>query len=70
MDRERALTVAIVAFVAGSTAMFVVLTVVGGLTDNQDTLRFTAGIVSGVGIGLATGWAVHARADPGQLRGR
>ena len=70
MDAERMLTVSLVAFVAGSVTLFVVLTVVGALTDGADALRFglagLAGLVAAVGVGLT----VHRRASPEQLSGR
>lgn len=70
MDPERALTVALVAFVAGSVTLFVVLTVVGSLTDGADALRFGVAGVAGVVAAVVVGFTVHRRASPKQLTGR
>lgn len=70
MDAERMLTVSLVAFVAGSVTLFVVLTVVGSLTDGANVLRFglagVAGLIAAVGAGLS----VHRNASTEQLTGR
>jgi len=70
MDAERTLTVLLVAFTAGSVTLFVVLTVVGSLTDGADLLRFGLAGVAALVAAVATGLTVHRNASPEQLTGR
>jgi Fe2+ transport system protein B len=70
MDAERALTIFLVAFVAGSAALFVVLTVVGALTDGADLLRFGLAAVAGLVAAVGTGLAVRRNASQDQLTRR
>ena len=70
MDPERALTVSLVAFTAGSATLFVVLTVVGSLTDGADLLRFGSAVIAGLAVAAGVGRRVHRRASPEQLTGR
>jgi len=70
MDRERALTLFLVAFTAGSTAFFVVLIVVGGVTEGADALRFGSAAAVGLLTAVATGGFLHRTARDEQLTGR
>ena len=70
MNAERVLTISLVAFVAGSATLFVVLTVVGSLTDGADALRFGAAGVAGLVAAVGVGFLVHRRAGEDQLVGR
>ena len=70
MDAERTLTVALIAFLAGSVTLFVVLTVVGSVTDGADVLRFGLAGIAGLLAAVGAGLTVHRRASPEQLTGR
>ena len=70
MNAERTLTVFLVAFTAGSVALFVVLILVGALTDGADALRFGLAGIAGILAAVRVGLAVHRRASPEQLSGR
>lgn len=70
MDAERMLTISLVAFVAGSVTLFVVLIVVGALTDGADLLRFGLAGLAGLVVAVAVGLTVQRNASPEQLTGR
>lgn len=70
MDPERALTVVIVAFVAGSTTALIALTAAVSLTESASPLLLASVAVAGVGAAVLTGLTVHRNADDEQLTGR
>jgi hypothetical protein len=70
MDREAALTVGLVALVAGSATFFLLLTVVGAFTDGLGWIRFAAAGLPALLVAGGAATLVRDRASPEQLSGR
>lgn len=69
MDFERAFTVWLVAFVAGSTTAFVLLTAVVTLTEEPTPVWIGLVAASGLGAAVLVGRALSRNATDEQLTG-